>query len=143
MRNAPFAIAASNAADSKVQGKFDVGPLPAGASGTRAATAGGWILAVSKYSKNPKAAAALVLWMTSANEQAERAVALASNPTLQSLYKDQDFLKRYPIAQRLYDVFTNAVERPAVAAGQTHNRAAVRHFPTGHTHLLAQTDAHN
>ena len=74
MRNWPYAYSLGNGADSAVKGKFDVAPLPKGAGdGARsAATLGGWNLAVSKYSKNPKEAIDLVKFLASPEMQKYR-----------------------------------------------------------------------
>jgi len=118
MRNWPYAWSLANGGDSKVKGKVGVMPLPmGGAAGKNAATLGGWQLAVSKYSKNPEAAADLVMYMTSAEVQKERAIKASYNPTIPALYKDKAVLDANPFFGSLYDVFINAVPRPATATG--------------------------
>ena len=59
MRNWPYAFSLGQADDSIIKDKFDVTLLPSGGS-RNADTLGGWQLAVSKYSKHPAEAAALV-----------------------------------------------------------------------------------
>lgn len=115
MRNWPYAYTLGQADDSKVKGKFDVSPLPAGDGGNAAATLGGWQLAVSKYSKNPEAAAKLVLFLTGPEVQKLRAVEGSFNPTLKALYEDNDIITANPYYKSLYDVFINAVARPSTA----------------------------
>lgn len=118
MRNWPYAWSLGNGADSKVKGKIGVVPLPkGGANGNYAATLGGWQLAVTKYSKNPDAAASLVMYMTSPEVQKERAIKGSYNPTIPALYKDKAVLEAAPFFGSLFDVFTNAVPRPATATG--------------------------
>ena len=118
MRNWPYAWSLGNGADSKIKGKIGVAPLPkGGADGKNAATLGGWQLAVSKYSKNPDAAASLVMYMTSPEVQKERAIKGSYNPTIPALYKDKAVLEANPFFGSLYDVFTSAVPRPATATG--------------------------
>jgi len=119
MRNWPYAWSLGQAADSPIKGKIGVAALPAGTGpgAKKAATLGGWQLAVSKYSKNVDAAAALAMYMTSAEIQKKRAVGGSYNPTIPSLYKDADILKANPFMGELLDVFTNAVARPATATG--------------------------
>ncbi|WP_054021847.1 ABC transporter substrate-binding protein [Piscinibacter sakaiensis] len=116
MRNWPYAWSLAQAPDSPVKGKVGVAPLPAGAGG-RAATLGGWQLAVNRYSKNADAAAALVMYMTSPEVQKKRAIVGSYNPTLPELYKDADVQKANPFMGQLLDVFTGAVARPATATG--------------------------
>jgi trehalose/maltose transport system substrate-binding protein len=118
MRNWPYAWSLANGADSKIKGKIGVAPLPkGGAGGKNAATLGGWQLAVSKYSKNPEAAASLVMYMTSAQVQKDRAIKGSYNPTIPALYKDKAVLEANPFFASLYDVFTSAVPRPATPTG--------------------------
>lgn len=118
MRNWPYAWSLGNAKDSKISGKIGVSALPkGGADGQNAATLGGWQLAVSKYSKNPEAAASLVMYMTSAEVQKMRAIKGSYNPTIAALYKDKDVLDANPFFGSLYSVFTSAVPRPATATG--------------------------
>ncbi len=118
MRNWPYAWSLSQGADSPVKGKVGVMPLPkGGASGKSAATLGGWQLAVSKYSKNPDAAADLVMFLASEPVQKDRAIKGSYNPTIASLYKDKDVLAANPFFGSLYEVFTNAVPRPSTPTG--------------------------
>ena len=98
MRNWPYAYALGNSADSKVKGKFDVVPLPAGSAADKsAATLGGWNLAVSKYSKHPKEATQLALFLASAETQKANALFASHLPTIMSLYDDADIAKAQPI----------------------------------------------
>ncbi|UBV41492.1 ABC transporter substrate-binding protein [Deinococcus taeanensis] len=112
MRNWPYAWALGQGKDSKVAGKIGVAPLPSGGS-RNAATLGGWQLGVSAYSKNQAAAIDLVRYLAGPQEQKVRAIEGAYNPTIQSLYKDQDVLKANPFFGSLYSVFTSAVARPS------------------------------
>jgi trehalose/maltose transport system substrate-binding protein len=116
MRNWPYAWSLSQAADSPIKGKVGVAPLPAG-SGGKAATLGGWQLAVSKYSKNIDAAAALVMYMASPEIQKKRAIGGSYNPTIVDLYKDKDVVSANPFMGALLPVFTGAVARPATVTG--------------------------
>jgi trehalose/maltose transport system substrate-binding protein len=119
MRNWPYAWSLGQAADSPIKDKIGVAALPAGTGpgSKKAATLGGWQLAVSKYSKNVDAAASLALYMTSAEIQKKRAVGGSYNPTIPALYKDGDIAKANPFMVELLDVFTNAAARPATATG--------------------------
>ncbi len=117
MRNWPYAWALIQAADSPVKDKVGVVALPAGEGGKSAATLGGWQLAVSKYSENVDAAASLLLYLTSAEIQKQRAIGGSYNPTIMSLYKDPDVLKANPFMGDLLGVFSAAVARPASVAG--------------------------
>lgn len=118
MRNWPYVWALSQAPDSTVKGKVGVALIPKGGSaGRHAATLGGWQYAVTKYSKNPAAAADLVMFLTSREIQKERAITLSFNPTIPALYKDKDVLAANPFMGNLYDVFVSAVPRPSTVTG--------------------------
>lgn len=119
MRNWPYAWSLGQAADSPIKGKIGVAALPAGTGpgAKKAATLGGWQLAVNKYSKNIDAAAELAMYLSSPEIQKKRAVGGSYNPTIPELYKDADILKANPFMGELLDVFTNAVARPATATG--------------------------
>lgn len=141
MRNWPYAYSLGNASDSVIAGKFDVSPLPAGPDGSPAATLGGWQLAVSKYSKNPAAAADVALFLASYDEQKIRAVEGSYNPTVMALYQDEDVLAAVPFFGSLYDVFINAVARPSTATAPDY-AAVSRAFYTGvHSVMTGQATA--
>ena len=142
MRNWPYAWSLGNGADSKVKGKIGVAALPkGGAAGQNAATLGGWQLAVSKYSKNPEAAASLVMYMTSTEVQKERAIKGSYNPTIASLYQDKEVLDANPFFGSLYDVFTNAVPRPATATGLKYPEVSAAFWNATHDVLSGKASA--
>lgn len=125
MRNWPYAWSLSQKDDSKIKGKVGVAALPAGgADGKSAAALGGWQLAVSKYSKHPKEAADLVMYLTSKEVQKQRAIDGSYNPTIPDLYKDADVLKANPFFGSLFDVFTHAVARPSTVTGEKYNEVS-------------------
>lgn len=125
MRNWPYAWSLSQKDDSKVKGKVGVAALPkGGADGKSAAALGGWQLAVPKYSKHPKEAADLVMFLTSKEVQKQRAIEASYNPTIPELYKDADVLKAAPFFGDLFNVFTNAVARPSTVTGDKYNEVS-------------------
>jgi trehalose/maltose transport system substrate-binding protein len=137
MRNWPYAYSLGNGADSAVKGKFDVAPLPMGsAEGSRsAATLGGWNLAVSKYSKSPDAAIALVKFLASSDMQKYRTLKSSNLPTIQALYGDADIAKEQPIIPRWKDVFLNAVPRPSAPAKVKYNEVSSQFWTAVHKTL--------
>lgn len=142
MRNWPYAWSLGNGKDSKIAGKIGVSALPkGGADGKNAATLGGWQLAVSKYSKNPKEAADLVMYMTSKEIQKERAIKGSYNPTIPSLYQDKDVLAAAPFFGDLYNVFTSAVPRPATATGLKYNEVSAAFWNATHDVLSGKEKA--
>ena len=142
MRNWPYAWSLGNGKDSKIAGKIGVSALPkGGADGKNAATLGGWQLAVSKYSKNPEAAASLVMYMTSPEVQKERAIKGSYNPTIPALYKDKDVLAATPFFGDLYNVFTSAVPRPATVTGLKYNEVSAAFWNATHDVLSGKSSA--
>lgn len=140
MRNWPYAWSLAQSEDSEVAGKVGVVKLPHGPNGASAATLGGWNLAVSKYSENPELAADLVAFLTGEAEQKRRAIEAAYNPTLTSLYADEEVLAAVPFFGTLYDTFTNAVARPSAVTGDHYGRVSNAFFNTAHGVLTGERD---
>ena len=125
MRNWPYAWSLGNGADSPIKDKIGVVALPkGGADGKNTGALGGWQLAVSKYSKNADAAADLVVYLTSPEEQKRRAITGSYNPTIAALYDDADVLKAVPFFGSLKATFTSAVARPSKATGPKYNEVS-------------------
>jgi trehalose/maltose transport system substrate-binding protein len=139
MRNWPYAWALVNGADSPVGGKVGVAPLPrGGGDGAHASTLGGGGLAVSKYSRHPDIAAALVRHLAGLEEQLRRAIEGAFNPTLPAAYRDPRLLAAQPF---LAELFTGAVARPARIAGAKYNRLSAIFWNAVHDTLSGRGDA--
>ncbi|HEX2527082.1 MAG TPA: ABC transporter substrate-binding protein [Geminicoccus sp.] len=138
MRNWPYAWSLGQAEDSPIKDKIGVVALPAGEGGKSTGALGGWQLAVSKYSENPKEAVDLVRYLTSPTEQKRRAVEGAYNPTIASLYKDEDVVESAPFMGALYETFTNAVARPSRVTGGKYNQVSAEFFNTTHQVLSKQ-----
>jgi trehalose/maltose transport system substrate-binding protein len=143
MRNWPYAWALANAPDSPVKGKVGIALLPQGTGqGARHASAlGGQNLAVSKYSDNPKEAADLVRFLTSAKEQKRRALKGSFNPTRKSLYGDQELLQALPFLKDFEAVLENAVARPSTVTGTNYNRVSSEYVRAVHNTLSGQGTA--
>lgn len=123
MRNWPYAFSLAQGEDSPVRGNVGVMPLPGGGpEGQSSGTLGGWHLAVSRYSRHPKEAAALVAFLTSAQQQKKRAITGSYNPTIPALYDDPDILAANPFFADLLEPLRNAVARPSRIAGPHYNR---------------------
>ncbi|MBW6389873.1 MULTISPECIES: ABC transporter substrate-binding protein [Halomonadaceae] len=132
MRNWPYAWALAQSDGSEVRGKVGVTQLPHSGEGSSAATLGGWNLAVSKYSENAELAAELVAFLAGEQEQKRRAIEGAYNPTLESLYQDEEVLEAVPFFGELYDTFVNAVARPSAPTGDAYGRVSNAFFSATH-----------
>jgi trehalose/maltose transport system substrate-binding protein len=142
MRNWPYAWALANAEDSAIKGNVGVAQLPKGGEdGKHTGVLGGWQLAVSKYSANAEAAADLVEYLTSYEEQKRRAIKGSYNPTIAELYEDQEVLDANPFFGQLYDTFTNAVARPSKVTGAKYNQVSSEFYNAAHEVLSGKSDA--
>ncbi|SDJ54337.1 ABC transporter substrate-binding protein [Billgrantia gudaonensis] len=141
MRNWPYAWSLAQSEDSDVRDKVGVVKLPHGPDGESAATLGGWNLAVSKYSENPELAADLVAFLTSEQEQKRRAIEGSYNPTLETLYEDEEVLEAVPFFGALYATFANAVARPSAVTGDSYGRVSNAFFDTTHSVLSGDMSA--
>jgi len=142
MRNWPYAWALSQAPDSPVKGKVGVMALPkGGAEGKNTGTLGGWQWAVSKYSKNAKAAVDLAMYLTSPEEEKRAAIEVSFNPTIPALYKDKDILAKNPFIGDLLPTFQNAVARPSRATKSKYNQVSSEFWNAVHEVLSGKSDA--
>jgi trehalose/maltose transport system substrate-binding protein len=94
MRNWPYAYAVSQ--DGDVKGKFDVTVLPHTGSNPSVGTIGGWMLGISKYSKNIPVAIEFVRYMTSPGVQKFNAIFATNPPTIPSVARDPAVRKINP-----------------------------------------------
>jgi trehalose/maltose transport system substrate-binding protein len=129
MRNWPYAYALGQDPKSVISGKFDITVLPKGGDdGKNAACLGGWQLMVSAYSKVPDAAADLVKYLVSPDEQKKHSIALSQLPTLPALYTDPDVLAKNPFFKNALPVLENAVARPSTVTGVDYNQVSTSFF---------------
>ncbi|MBA7497482.1 putative ABC transporter-binding protein [subsurface metagenome] len=141
MRNWPYCYSLSMGEDSAVVDKFDVCPLPSSDGKGGAAALGGWQLAVSKYSENPEVAADVVKFFANYESQKYRAIEGSFNPTIMTLYEDEEVLEATPFFGSLYDVFINATPRPSTATAPNYNAVSVAFFRAVHSVLTGKTNA--
>jgi trehalose/maltose transport system substrate-binding protein len=143
MRNWPYAYKLAQADDSPVKGKVGIAVLPkgGGANARSAATLGGWNLAVSKFSKHPKQAAELALYLTSPEEQKRRAISGGFQPTIASVYQDKDVVAANPVFTDLVDTFKAAVPRPTTVTKGKYNRVSTELWNAVHSVLSKQAKA--
>lgn len=115
IRNWPYMYAlAQDKTQSKVVDKVAIAPLPAGDAGS-AATLGGWLTGINKYSKHPKEAWEFVKFMTGPEGQKLTAVYGGSAPTLLPVYDDPEVQKASPLFanKEFINGVSAAVPRPA------------------------------
>lgn len=138
LRNWPYVYSLANGDDSPIRGKFNVAPLPSGGHG-HAAALGGWHLAVSKYSRNPREAAEFVRFLTSHKVQRQRALELSMLPTRVALYDDPEIAEKVPFLPTMKKVFMQAVPRPSTAAGEDYNEVSTYYYQ--HVHRILTSSA--
>jgi trehalose/maltose transport system substrate-binding protein len=142
MRNWPYAWSLAQGPESTIKDKVGVTALPKGnEDGKHAGTLGGWQLAVSKYSENPEIAADLVMYLTGLEEQKRRAIKGSYNPTIESLYKDEEVLEATPFFGELYETFVNAVARPSTVTGTKYNQVSSEFWNAVHSVLSDKMSA--
>ena len=114
-RQWPYQYNLANADDgsSKVNGKFEVAPLP-GMDGPGSSSLGGHAAAISAYSKNKKTALEFMKFYTS-KEQCQKFLELGSlAPVYTSIYDDTALQEKFPYLPVLKESILNAVPRPKV-----------------------------
>lgn len=142
MRNWPYAWALLNDEKSLIAGKVEVTRLPKGGEdGSHTGTLGGWSMAVSKYTKQPRLAADLAQYITSADSQKQRAIEYSYNPTRMDLYSDADIVLANPFMARLVDTFETAVARPTAITGRHYNRVSSELWNAVHDVLSGKVSA--
>lgn len=98
--------------DSQVMNKVGVAKLPAMPGGQSVSCMGGWNWAVSAFSKNKAASAALVRWLSSPEISKQLALRGSFHPVFPSVYKDADVLKAIPWFADALPVVQSARPRP-------------------------------
>jgi len=132
----------SDEGQSAVAGMFDYAPLPVGESGESVGCLGGWQLAVSQYSENVEASVSVVAYLTSYDEQLQRAISpFSANPTIPALYEDEELLEANELFSRLGPILDNAVARPSGITGASYNDASELFYTAVSNVLTGQEDA--
>lgn len=122
MRNWPYAYNLGNAEDSPVAGNIDWVPLPTGESRV-AACLGGWQIAVSNYSDNIDAAVEFAQYLTSFEQQRNRALVQGQLPSRPAVYED-DLVSSDPLFERAGPILATAFPRPSVITGDRYAEAS-------------------
>jgi trehalose/maltose transport system substrate-binding protein len=112
LRNWPYVYGLAASEDSsKVQGKFDVAPLP-GTDGIGASTLGGHNMAISAYSDNKATAIDFINFVLDPEQQKFLLTQGSLAPAQESLYTDPELVKKYPYLPTLQTSIANAIPRP-------------------------------
>ena len=128
MRSWPYV---SQDRGSSVRGRFDMTAVPRGSQG-HAMVLGENALAVSRYSKHPDEAVALVKYLTRRDVQLDRSRMTALPPTLRDLYDDPEVLKASPLLRALQEGLPGRRRLPAVVGdGSEVRRGLARLLPRG------------
>jgi multiple sugar transport system substrate-binding protein len=115
LRNWPYVygLAGEEGADSVVQGKFAIAPLP-GADGLGASTLGGYNLGISKATTAPETAEDFLRYMISEDVQRQVLTEMSLPPTFSALYDDPELQEQVPYLGTLKSALEEAVARPQV-----------------------------
>jgi trehalose/maltose transport system substrate-binding protein len=122
MRNWPYAFNLGNAADSPVAGNLGWVPLPNGGSRV-AACLGGWQIAVSQYSDNTAAAVEFAKYLTSYEQQVNRALVQGQLPSRPAVYEQAD-VAADPLFAAAGPILGTAFPRPSVITGDRYAEAS-------------------
>src|SRR5215203_422794 len=112
-RNWPYvyAFAAKTDGSSKVNGKFDVAPLP-GITQPVVSSLGGANLGIAKNAESKGTAVDFLKFMASEESEKSDTLATSNAPVLESVYSDPDVLKKYPFLPTLLESIQTAKPRP-------------------------------
>lgn len=115
LRNWPYVYSkfSSNDGSSKVNGKFEVAPIP-GKDGAGVSSLGGHNYAISKFAKNKGTALDFMKFASDPEQQKQRTITSALAPTVESLYDDPELVKEYPYLPVLKESIATAKPRPKV-----------------------------
>lgn len=116
LQNWPYVYALAQADDgsSKINGKFDVAPIPGVGTGKGASALGGLNYAISASAKNMGTAADFIAFMTEETQQKEWAIATTQAPANSKVYEDEEVLKEFPFFTTLKEAIDAGTSRPQV-----------------------------
>ena len=118
--------------DPRLRGNVAGSLLPAGPKG-RAQTMGGFHLAVSRYSANPKVSVQLVRYLTSSQVQLRRARSAGYLPTIPRLYQETTLWQGLPSIAALREAGVQTwVTRPSTIAGTRYAAVSKAYYSAVH-----------
>lgn len=98
----------------KLEGKYDIAPLPAMGDHAGASSLGGHNAGISTSCKNKATAFDFIKWYTDEDAQKYMLKEESLAPVYSSLYNDAEMVKLYPYLPTLLKSIENAVPRPQV-----------------------------
>jgi trehalose/maltose transport system substrate-binding protein len=141
MRNWPTSFVVSRSEGSSVRTEFAVSLLPKGQV-EHVGTLGGASLSVSRHSRHPKEAVALVRYLCRRNVQLARSRATSQPPTIPELYEDAEALKANPHFAQLEQLFhEGVVARPSTVTGKKYTEVSEAYFHAVHSALTREKSA--
>lgn len=139
MRNWPTSYLVSEAAGMK--GRFAATLLPAGSAG-HASTLGGASLSISRTTRHPREAAALLRYLCRRDVELARALATSQPPVMPELFAIPEVLKTRPHFAELEPMLkTQVVERPSKVTGEKYAEVSAAYFNAVHSVLAKQKTA--
>ena len=139
MRSWLFGYGSIRESSCPVRDRFGVALLPGGPGG-RSRVLGDMAVAVSKYSKHREEAIAAIRNLTSAKNEAIRALQASSVPTRLALQRRSEIMDHTPFSGPLAkDVLTGIVARPSVVTGSSYDAVSRAYYTAVHAALTRQT----
>jgi len=113
LRNWPYVLTLVEAPDSPVRGRVGIAALPGHVRpGPSPGSTGGAHLGISRGSRHPDLAMALVRFLTSADAQRRMLLGAALYPTRTALYHDPALVRDHPRLPAIHDLMLAARPRP-------------------------------
>lgn len=103
------------APDSVVKGRVGIARMPSVTAGQHVSAVGGWLWAVSAFSRHKPEAVSLIRYLTSRPQLKVLDLETAQLPTRGDLYADPDLLARFPWLRDAYPIVLAAKRRPVTA----------------------------
>jgi len=112
LRNWPYVLDLVEAPGSAVRGRVGLAPLPGRVRGAGAGSTGGSHLGISRGTRHPDLALALVRFLTGERAQRAMATGAALYPTRTALYRDPALVARNRWLPRIHDLMLAGRPRP-------------------------------
>ncbi|MBS1840157.1 MAG: ABC transporter substrate-binding protein [Acidobacteria bacterium] len=124
-----------------IRERIAIALMPSGPA-RRASTMGGQSLAISKYSKHPKEAAAFLQFLTSRETQLELWKEQAMFPGIREFYENPKYRQSRPDIDQIWDQLQRTVvARPSTISGKHYDQVSRAYFGAVHSVLTNETTA--